>query len=595
MSRERYGLLWDSNFDDLQIEMLCIQKNGKWTDKGVTFGEGLPFHYERMRKLLWPELDEHRWHQLCRDEIIKNKVTVIMGCKSSGKTHSASWVYLCEYFCFPNTTCVLVSSTDLRGLELRVWGEIKSLWQQAIDKYPYLPGHLIDSKHAISTDDVSENDVARDLRKGIIGIPCVQGGKFVGLQKWIGIKQKRLRLIADEASLMSGGFLSAFSNLDGNEDFRAVILGNPNDPMDPLGRAAEPREGWTSHLEPTKTEVWDTKFMNGRCVNLIGTDSPNFDYPANEPTRFKYLISREKIANTLSFFPKDSVEYYTQCVGSMKVGVLTRRVITRDLCHQFHALDSVIWSGKPLTKIGGLDAAYGGDRCVGGHIEFGVDVTGKVVINVNPPILVPIRLKTDTVAEDQIAEWVREYCERNHIPPENFYHDSTGRGTLGTSLARKWSAQCNPVEFGGAATNRPVALDYYIIDPKTHQRRLKLCSEHYSKFVTELWFAIRYAIEAGQMRGLTEEVMDEGSLRQWDKVKGDKIEIETKVDMKDRVGRSPDLFDWLAICVEGARRRGFQISKLVSEVEEGSTMDWWTDLQFKHKQVRRNHVLTGAS
>ncbi len=245
---------------------------------------------------------------------------------------------------------------------MRVWGEVKSLFQMAKDKFDYLPGFLIDSKHAISTDDVSEGDNVRDLRKGMIGIPCVQNGKFIGLSKWVGIKQKRMRLIADEAAMMGAGFLSAFANLDGNEDFRAIILGNPNDPMDPLGRAAEPRDGWTRHLEPTKTEVWDTKFMGGRCVNLIGTDSPNFDFPANEPTRYKYLISREKIANTLSFFAKDTAEYYTQCVGSMKVGVLSRRVITRDLCKQFNAMEPVIWSGKPLTKIGGLDAAYGGLR-----------------------------------------------------------------------------------------------------------------------------------------------------------------------------------------------------------------------------------------
>ena len=152
-----------------------------------------------------------------------------------------------------------------------------------------------------------------------------------------GIKQKRMRLIADEAQQMGGSFLSAFANLDGNEDFRAIILGNPNEPTDPLGKAAEPKDGWTNHMAPTKTEVWETKFMNGRCVNLVGTDSPNFDFPSDEPTRFKYLISAEKIANTLSFFPKDSVEYYSNCVGVMKVGILSRRVITKDMCFQFDA------------------------------------------------------------------------------------------------------------------------------------------------------------------------------------------------------------------------------------------------------------------
>ena len=62
--------------------------------------------------------------------------------------------------------------------------------------------------------------------------------------------------------------------------------------------------------------------MSGRCVNLIGTDSPNFDFPAHQPARYKYLISREKIADTLSFFPKESIDYYSQCIGSMKIGTM---------------------------------------------------------------------------------------------------------------------------------------------------------------------------------------------------------------------------------------------------------------------------------
>lgn len=601
MPRFKYGLQWSDAADDLTIEMACIKKGGRWDGKdGKRYGLGLPQHYEAMRRILWPNLDGEkegqRWHVLCRNEILRNKVTVLLGPGSSGKTHSAAWVYLCEYFCYPEDTCILVSSTDIRGLELRVWGEMKTLFQQAIDRFPYLPGHLIDSKHAIATDNLDEHDIdekrARDFRKGIIGIPCVQNGKFIGLGKYSGIKQKHMRLIADEAQFMGASFLSAFANLDKNEDFRAVVLGNPNDILDPLGKAAEPLEGWGGHMEPTKTEVWRTRFMGGRCVNLIGTDSPNFDFPQDQPTRFPYLISREKIANTLSFFPQDSSEYMSQCVGAMKVGILARRVITRDLCRQFHAFDKLIWSGAAPTKVFALDAAYGGDRCVGGHIEFGPCVDGKIRIIMYAPQIVPISVKPEKIAEDQIADWVKEYCGNYDIPPENVFHDSTGRGSLGTSLARLWSAQCNPVEFGGSPTDRPVSLDLYITDPETHQRRLKLCSEHYSKFVTELWFAVRYAIEADQLRGLTEEVMEEGCMREWDKVNGDKIEIESKKDMKLRVGRSPDLFDWLSIAVEGARRLGFMVAKLGGAEEASRNLDWLETLALKNRAFHRRHQLT---
>lgn len=584
----KYNAFWPHDATDLKIEMACIRQGGKWTKDNRECGMGLAYHYNAMRSILWPHLDDHRWNRLCIEEITRSKVTVLMGAGSTGKTHTAAWWALCDYYCFPETTCVLVSSTDIRGLELRVWGEIKSLHDSAINRFE-LPGHMIESKHAISTDMIDEANV-RDLRKGIIGIPCVQNGKFVGLGKYLGIKQRRMRLIADEAQFMGATFLNAFANLDKNVDFKAIVLGNPNDVLDPLGRAAEPKDGWGSHLEPTKTAVWDTRFMNGRCVNLIGTDSPNFDDPEGSPTRFPYLISREKIANTLSFFSKESAEFYSQCIGAMKIGTLLKRVLTRDLCVKFQANSrDLAWDGS-TTKICGLDAAYGGDRCVTGFVEFGKDVAGKVMLMIHPPILVPILGTSGSPPEDQIAVFIKEYCKRNSIPPENFFHDSTGRGSLGTALARNWSAQCNPIEFGGSPTSRPVSLDLYIWDDKERRRRLKRCDEHYSKFVTELWFSMRYAVEAGQVRGLPEDVMEEFCMREWNKVRNDKIEVEKKEDMKDRVGRSPDLADWCSICVEGARQRGFTISRLASAEALKQSRDWLLDLE-KQSGTLKGHDL----
>lgn len=582
---EKYGYKWDAELTDLEIEMGCIRHN---------VGKGLSFHYEQMRRLLWPRLDTHRWHELCRDEICKNKVTVLMGPKSSAKTHEAAWYGLCKWFSDPENTCILVSSTDIRGLKLRIWGEITGLWQEALERFDFLPGHVLDSRIAITFESLIDGDLddrsVRDMRKAIVGIPCVQGGKFVGIGKYCGIKQKNVLLIADELQFMQASFLSAMSNLDGNENFQAIMLGNPNDIVDPLGRAAEPKDGWGQHMEPDKTSTWDTRFMGGRCVNLIGTDSPNMDYPANQPTRFKYLISRDKIESTASFFDRNSFEFYSQCIGCMKIGQMARRVLTREMCLKFKAMDDVVWASTGTTKIGALDAAYGGDRCVGGHIEFGTEVGGKTVIYIHPPQVVPVRQGPNMAPEDSIAEWVKVYCERNSISPENFFHDSTGRGSLGTALARIWSAQCNPVEFGGAPTERPVSLDMFIYDDKTRQRRLRTCREHYIKFVTELWFSVRYAIEAGQIRNLPEEVMEEGCMREWDK-KNDKIELETKLDMKERVGRSPDLMDWLSICVEGARRRGFQISKLSNAESESRSLEWLKKLSVEQHQQEREKQL----
>lgn len=573
-SIEKYGTTWASGVDDLQIEMGCIRKGGEWVGKstGNKCGRGNSFHYEQVRRLLWPDLDgEHngqRWHTLTRDTILTNKVTTLMGCGSSGKTHSAAWIYLVEYLCFPEETCVLVSSTDIRGLRKRVWGEIVSLWQRAVDRYDYLPGNMLDAAMAITTDSLEDVEVglraSRDMRKGVFAVPCMNSqNTFVGLQKYHGIKQKRMRLIADELSMMGISFLKSFANLNNNIDFRAICLGNPNDPLDPLGRAAEPVDGWEDHMNPEKTAVWKTKFMNGACVNLIGTDSPNMDFPADEPPRFPYLITRKKIDETITGFGKDTFEYNTQVVGSMVTATLSRRVLTRKICEQGRALETdVVWKDSNRTRVYFIDSAYGGDRSVAGWGEFGNTIDGKMILMLHPPACIPIAVKGEKDPEQQIAEYVKGECSALGIPPANTGHDSTGRGSLGTFLARVWSAEAHPVEAGGKPTDRPVSLDHFINDPKTGLRRLKKCNEHYVKLVTEFNFSVRYAIQAQQIRGLTEEAMDEFCQRQWDRVADDKMEIESKIDFKARIGRSPDLADWAAGIVEMARRKGFQISKL---------------------------------
>lgn len=593
---EKYGAKWPKELDALQIEMGCIRQGGKWKSKsGVECGLGLSQHYENMRHILWPELDNHRWNSLCRDEILKNKVTVLMGCGSSGKTHTAAWVHLCEYFCYPEDTCVLISSTDVRGLKLRVWGEIATLWSRAVERFDYLPGNMLDSALAITTDSLEDCDedkrVVRDMRRGIIGVPTMTGGRFVGLAKWVGIKQKRVRLVADEAAMMGIGFLSAFSNLNKNEDFRAVVLGNPNDIYDPLGKAAEPLDGWAAHMNPDKTSTWKTRFMNGVCVNLVGTDSPNFDYPPDQPTKFRYLISKEKISETVSFFGENSYEYYAQCKGTMQIGQMNKRVLSRQMCEEGGALEpEVNWLQGGRTRVYFVDAAYGGDRCVGGWGEFGLAIGGKTVLLLHPPSIIPIAVGKEP--EEQIAEFIKTECIGLGIPPENMGHDATGRGSLGTFIARIWSANTNPIESGGTPTNRPVSLDIFTIDPKTTIRRLKKCIEHYVKKVTEFWFSVRYAVQAGQIRGMTDEVMEEFCMREWERVKDDKIEIETKKDMKERTGRSPDLADWCAGIVEMARRRGFQISKLENEEAQQQSTDWLNNLRQEQRKMRESHALT---
>jgi hypothetical protein len=582
----RYGFTF-TDMDDLQIEFWMI-RNAKHT------ADLFP-HYRRAHQLLWPDHEHHRWSDLCLRRILENHVTVLMGPKSTAKTFSAACYALTDWWCFPECTTILMSSTGMRELKLRIWGEVTKLFNDARKLWD-LPGRILELPAIVLQDDTEGS--GRELRNAIIGVPCMIGHRYVGIIHYIGIKNKRFRLIGDEISLMGQSFLEAFTNLDSNPDFKAVMMGNPLDPMDPLGKAAEPECGWGSHPEPEKTTEWRTTFMGGWCVNLVGTDSPNFDFPQDQPPRYPFLLHQAKIDPTLRTYGKNSLQYYSQCKGVQKSGLIGNRVVTRDLCRTHGAHNVAVWMDEQRTKIYPMDLAYGnigGDRCIGGWIEFGRSGDGTQIIRVNPPELVPVSVRDATPPEDQIAEYVFNRMAELGISPQDGFYDSTGRGSIGAAFARRFGHIIpTPVEFGGRPSRRPVRHDLWIFDETTRIRRLKRCDEEYSKFVTELWFSVRLCIESNQMRELPEDVMQEGCMREWRMVAGNKIEVESKTDTKERMGRSPDLFDWLAVGIEGARQRGFTIQRLGSDPLQPGLHNALEEMGERWQRVERSKRLQFA-
>jgi hypothetical protein len=86
--------------------------------------------------------------------------------------------------------------------------------------------------------------------------------------------------------------------------------------------------------------------------------------------------------------------------------------------------------------------------------------------------------------------------------------------------------------------------------------------------------------------------MNELCMRQWDRVANDKIEVESKLEMKERTRRSPDLGDWAAIILEMARRRGFQISRLGGEPKKESAPSWLQKKAESLKEFQESRQLT---
>jgi len=568
MGFPKYNHEWQSD-DALSIEMACIEKGGTWTEGETKCGEGLFHHYRECFKLLWPNEDIHRWVDIILEAYLNNDVSVLVGCSDSGKTHTISKIVLVDYFCFPSETLWLVSTTEGRGSELRVWGVIKDLFNQARERYRWLPGNPIDYLKTITTGVVDkEKFSSRSLRRGIIVVPCKTGGLGSGLSGFIGIKAPRLRHAGDEVQLMSDGFLNSYSNWFGKEDFKGIMAGNFMETDDPLGTASEPVDGWDSFVDTGKTQSWKSRFYDAQVVALDGRDSPNFDFPDHEEiTHYKYIIGHKKLNAVAKTHGTNSWQWHSMCIGKPVKGMDIWRVLTKDFCKLHKASEEIIWEGSKRTSIYSIDPAYGlGDLCVGRHVEMGRSVDGKQMLYSHEPEIIPIAVNTGIEPEDQIARFTKQRLAELNIPPQNCFYDSFGRGTLGHAFAIVFGSIVPvPVDSGAQPTKRPVRFDLKI---KNHdgKDRLKRCDEHYKKFVSEMWFSVREAIETEQIRGLDGDTILEGCSRKFSK-ENNYIILETKEEMKKRTsGRSPDRFDNFAIAVEGARRLGFRIERLGADV-----------------------------
>lgn len=613
----KYGLEWDREqfYDDALIERYMIQQGGQWQVEDCTVGEGLIYHFKAYWSLLWPEDSQTWWTDLVLKEVLANQFTSIVGPASSWKSGTIARLALMDWSTYPDITTIIMSSTDMEGLRSRIFGETTKMWKVAHEGYEWFPGCPIDYKCVIAADDIDDT-VARDIRNGIIGVPCkTSTGRFIGMGKYAGRKNWRVWCIGDEFQFMQRSILDAQDNLISNgpnllpginrnpesieygkplRGYKCVFIGNtnPTQPDNPLHIVSEPDGGWGSMADDGKTKVWKCKKLMDHpvqcvCVNFDALDSPNTPYPIDAP-RYENLAGPHKVA----VYTEGSESYYSQGRGVFKFGLAAFKIITKEVCQQFHAFDGVTWKGSQITNIGMLDAAYGavgGDRCALGWLQFGLCIDDVIRILLKPHWCVPIVANPLMIPEDQIAMFCKDKMESAGVPPENFFFD--GRGSLAMSLARVWSPRVNSIEFGGNPTERPVGLDMYFT-ARDGIRRIKKANEHYSKFVSELWWSWRYATESDQIRGLSMEIVLDAQPREWRKVAGDKIEIESKRDMKKRTGISPDLADMVVTGIEGARRRGFQIQKLSKQSQgEDQSMNWLADYKKRVENLVKSKML----
>ena len=114
------------------------------------------------------------------------------------------------------------------------------------------------------------------------------------------------------------------------------------------------------------------------------------------------------------------------------------------------------------------------------------------------------------------------------------------RVALVQGFGRLWSSNTNGIDcMGTASPDREVSHDITV-----------KCKDYYDNKITEIWYAVRLIVEAGQFRGMTEEVLHEYCNREWEIVGKNKTKLQPKEKMKKATGRSRTRrMPWSSACM----------------------------------------------
>lgn len=503
------------------------------------------FYFWRVADLLWNKDDlpehmfvRHPWADKIIHECINNKYLAIGGAASSGKSHTLAGYGIVSWLAAPRDTLVLMTSTTLREARKRVWGSVISLLS-VIDGAP------INIRDSIgSANYVDENGQTFD-RAGLSLIAAEKSRTREAIGKFIGLKQKHVILIGDELGELSPAIKqAALANLSKNPRFEFKGASNPCSRFDAFGDWSTPKDGWDS-ITPEVDDEWVTKW-GGKYIRLDGERSPNV---LAGHTVYPFLPTTEKIEEDKALLGENSRAYYRMVRAVFFDSDEAEGIYGESEMIKAGAMNRMEFSG-PTTLIAGVDPAFtnGGDRTVMYTATVGNFTNGQYGIQFQDCIMLNDDTTNRAVPRTyQIVHQIRDNCLRLGIKPENVAIDSTGAGSpFCDVLAGEWSDQFLRVQFGGKASDRRVSMNSQLTG-----------EELYTNRVSELWFVGKEFLRTHQMSGVGDDLAKEMCSRRYEMVKSGtlRVRVETKAELKQRAGQSPDVADAAFVALDLARQR----------------------------------------
>jgi hypothetical protein len=570
---EKYGRLWTPRngavVTPLRIEMDAFLL-GLSIEEG---GLGKATHYRNVVSTIWPTYAWHKWAELRAQAFCKvnveedvetgNKfirsVTGLAGGTDSGKSYDMAALALVNWFVDPLNTMVIVVSTSKIDAKQRIWAALVKMYREA-HAVGIAAGRLIESMDIIKLSD--EEGKAIDPSVGVSDASSIMllaaGDEYKDdAQKRLqGKKNRRIVLVIDELQDCSSSVINeAIWGFKGAQELHIVGAGNPSSIFDPHGKFCEPIKGWMSVDEETSNWKIKVAGIEGLALRFDSEkDNPNQQsFDKGKGLRYPFLPKPNDVAVAKKELGELNPQYWRKFRGFWPPADADDCTVVSDILLARHgALDKPIWDGTP-KDIAGVDPSYteGGDRFVFSHMKWGKLISGKWAIALEKQYVLNRRAGSQEDFQYEMIQQIHDLSVKLGIPNQWMGVDASAGGIFWSigerELLRGWHA----VSFAGAASDLPVSAQYALRNEATGKPQVG--KELFHNMSSELCFVSRYFLECEQLKGVTPDLAWEMTQRKYVR-RTRKIIIESKTDMKKRIGKSPDLFDSFSVGLFVARK-----------------------------------------
>lgn len=545
---EKYGKWWKADIPIIRVELWCYLND--WSpDKG---GLGKEKHFLNAFKIMWPNFIWHEWcymliHAWCHEEI-----TIVLGHTRASKTYISSYIAYLDFCADPENTMTSISTVTFPGLRARMWADLMIAVKTATVKFPFV---IRNSTNEMKIAYPDENN-RPDLKCMIEGFALAKTGDAA--EKIQGMHKDRRRWILDEAEGVSQAIFDAEENPRSAKDYRSLKLANPVDKMSAFGLLYEPEGGWDS-VSPSDL-FWRSK--KGHLVlHFDGLQSFNIKLAQTaskkeyEEKEMPFLLTQRTVDNVLHSHGPDSVQYWKYIRGFPPPDGTIAKAFPEVVLSKMRKDIAFDYPPKPFAV---MDPAFDYDNCIMHVGAYGNNRKNQCCIQFYSTHEIKTKIGPEFEPKDyQIARRAIDICKENNVLPEDYIQDGTGnaRGVFAI-MQEEWDKKVHSCQFGGKPTKRKIKLE---------DKEDELPIDLYVWFVDELWFRFEAWGRSGLVGGLdnldTETLFDLGA-RIYQLVPGkerDRQRLETKKEMRSRIGRSPDYGDAAVLASELLALKGIYV------------------------------------